>query len=127
MEKHIPITEAEWKIIELLWEKSPMTMPELTKLLAPETGWSKHTVITLLKRMLAKGTVRMQEAEPARLYYPLIERTEAVRSETNSLVRRVFGGSALLLLNELVSQGELSESDIAELMETIEKAKEHTP
>jgi BlaI family penicillinase repressor len=127
MEKHLPITEAEWKIIKLLWEQSPMTMPELTKRLEPETGWSKHTVITLLKRMLAKGTVRVEESEPARLYYPLIERTEAVRSETNSLVRRVFGGSALLLVNELVSQGELSESDIAELMATIEKAKEHTP
>ena len=127
MEKHAAITEAEWKIIKLLWERSPMTMPELTKRLAPETGWSKHTVITLLKRMLTKGTVRMEEAEPARLYYPLVEKAAAVRGQTKSLVEKVFGGSALLLVNELVSAGELSERDIAELMAKIEEAKRDEP
>lgn len=37
MEKHKRITEAEWRIIELLWGKSPMKIPELTKRLEPET------------------------------------------------------------------------------------------
>ena len=55
---HVPLTEAEWKIMLLLWEKSPRTMMELTRALAEDTGWSKHTVITMLKRMAVKGTVR---------------------------------------------------------------------
>ena len=50
-------TEAEWKIMEILWDASPRSMPEITKLLAPATGWTRHTVITLLKRMQEKGTV----------------------------------------------------------------------
>ena len=37
---HVPLTEAEWKIMLLLWEKSPRTMMELTRALAEDTGWS---------------------------------------------------------------------------------------
>ena len=51
---HVALTEAEWKIMLLLWEKSPWTMMELTRALAEDTGWSKHTVITMLKRMAVK-------------------------------------------------------------------------
>ncbi len=50
-------TEAEWKILELLWQHGPRSMPEIIRALEPETGWTRHTVITLLKRMQAKGTV----------------------------------------------------------------------
>ena len=48
-------TEAEWKIMEVLWDHSPRTMSEITKTLEPVTGWTRHTVITLLKRMQEKG------------------------------------------------------------------------
>ena len=44
-------TDAEWKIMEGLWESQPRTMAEITRALEPETGWTRHTVITLLKRM----------------------------------------------------------------------------
>ena len=47
-------TEAEWKIMEVLWDSAPRTMSEITKALEPTTGWTRHTVITLLKRMLMK-------------------------------------------------------------------------
>ena len=43
---HVPLTEAEWKIMLLLWEKSPRTMMELTRALAEDTGWSKHTAVS---------------------------------------------------------------------------------
>lgn len=55
---HVPLTEAEWKIMLLLWEKSPRTMMELTRALAEDTGWSKHTVITMPQAHGGEGTVR---------------------------------------------------------------------
>ena len=72
---HVPLTEAEWKIMLLLWEKSPRTMMELTRALAEDTGWSKHTVITMLKRMAVKGTVRICEDGPVKTYFRLSPRT----------------------------------------------------
>ena len=69
---HVALTEAEWKIMLLLWEKSPWTMMELTRALAEDTGWSKHTVITMLKRMAVKGTVRICEDGPVKTYFPCL-------------------------------------------------------
>ena len=117
------ITEAEWKIIKLLWEKSPRTMPELTATLYPETEWTRYTVITLLKRMMAKGTVRMEEARPVRLYYPAIEKSDVAAQQTNTLLSRLFEGKASLMVNSLVEQGALSDGDVDELMGILEQAK----
>ena len=77
---HVPLTEAEWKIMLLLWEKSPRTMMELTRALAEDTGWSKHTVITMLKRMAVKGTVRICEDGPVKTYFPAVAKDRACAS-----------------------------------------------
>ncbi len=57
----IQLSNYEWKMMNLIWEKEPRTITELTKALAEETGWSKHTVITYLKRLEAKGAGRYEE------------------------------------------------------------------
>ena len=57
----VQVTEAEWKIMEVLWDHSPRTMTEITAILEPATGWTRHTVITLLKRMLEKGSISMDD------------------------------------------------------------------
>lgn len=52
------LTDAEWKLMHRLWEQSPQTITQLTAALSAETGWEKHTVITMLIRLEAKGAVR---------------------------------------------------------------------
>ena len=54
----VSITEAESKILSLLWEQSPLTVAEITAALREKTGWDRHSVISLLKRMQAKGNPR---------------------------------------------------------------------
>ena len=76
----VQVTEAEWKIMEVLWDHSPRTMTEITAILEPTTGWTRHTVITLLKRMLEKGSISMDDTERAKKYTPLITREEASNS-----------------------------------------------
>ena len=66
----VQVTEAEWKIMEVLWDHSPRTMTEITAILEPTTGWTRHTVITLLKRMLEKGSISMDDTERAKKYTP---------------------------------------------------------
>ena len=55
------LTDAEWKLMHRLWEQSPQTITQLTAALSAETGWEKHTVITMLTRLEAKGAVRHEE------------------------------------------------------------------
>ena len=118
------LTEAEGKILEALWEKPGQTMMEVTHALLEDTGWSKHTVTTLLKRMMEKETVLMDDAGPVRRYRPAIGREAVARLETRSLLNRLFSGNASLLVSNLVEEGELSREDIEALLKTLDAPKE---
>lgn len=119
-----PLTEAEWKIMLRLWERAPQTMMELTRGLEPETGWSKHTVITMLKRMKVKGTVVIDETGPVKLYTPGVSRDRVAQEQTQTLLTRLFGGKPSLLVSELLEHGALDEEEKEAMRALLEKKRD---
>lgn len=115
----VQVTEAEWKIMECLWDHAPQTMGEITATLEPATGWTRQTVITLLKRMTEKGAVSIDDSGRAKKYTPLITREEASAEETHKLLNHVFKGKASLLVNQLVDSGNLTEEDLQEILKAM--------
>ena len=116
----VKLSDAEWKVMEILWENSPKTMMEITNALKEDTGWTKHTVMSFLKRMEEKGALHYEEGERAKLYYPDLKREDAVLQETEEFLDKVFHGKLGLLLNAMVQQKELSEEEIEELHQILE-------
>lgn len=114
-------TEAEWKILEVLWGKSPRTMSEITKELADKTGWTRHTVIALLKRMEEKGTVAVDETGKVKVYTPRVSQMEASAEQTKKFLSHVFSGSASLLISSLVDSGEITVKEMQELLDMLKK------
>ena len=114
-------TEAEWKIMEVLWDHAPRTMSEITKTLEPATGWTRHTVITLLKRMQEKGTVAVDESGAVKTYRPLITQEEASAQQTRKFLDHVFFFFFALLINHLVYSGEITLKEMDELMDMLRK------
>ena len=57
----IDLSNSEWKLMNRLWQTSPMTITELTAALREDTGWSKNTVITMLSRLEGKEAVHHEE------------------------------------------------------------------
>ena len=57
----VKLSEAEWKVMNLLWEESPKTIMQITNCFKEKTGWTKHTVMTFLRRMEEKGAVHYEE------------------------------------------------------------------
>lgn len=117
------LSDGEWKIMTQLWEESPRTVMELVRALSGETGWTKHTVISMLGRMEAKGAVRYETGERARRYYPAIEREHAALAETESFLDRVYRGSLGLMLNAMVQAKGLSEAELKELRGILKEAE----
>ena len=54
----IYLTEAERGIMEILWEKSPRTLDEITREVSSEKHWTIHAIQILLKRLIQKEAVR---------------------------------------------------------------------
>ena len=78
----VNLSDAEWKIMNLLWQQAPLTIMQITHELEMETGWSKHTVITMLNRMEQKGAVSFEEGQRAKQYFPVADRTAVTVKET---------------------------------------------
>lgn len=124
MMKKTKLTGGEWDIYECLWEESPLTLAQIRKRCSQRTGQAVSTVETVVSRMEKKGLFRVEQGERAKLFYPLLERGEAVREETRSFLDKIFGGSPLSMVNAMVDAGQLSDSDIDELYEMLGQARE---
>ena len=118
----INLSDSEWKLMNRLWDRTPMTITELTAAVKDDTGWSKNTVITMLSRLEAKGAVRHQEGSRAKRYFPAVDREDAAAAETESFLSRVYGGSLGLMMSAMVESRQLTEADIAELSAILERA-----
>ena len=121
--EHPSLTEAEFKIMALLWAQAPRTITELTRSLTAETGWTKHTIISLLRRMVQKGTVRMVEAGRTKQFYPLIEKAGMAKDQAKTLLTRLFDGKATLLMHAMVEMGGITQEDLNELSAFIESKR----
>ena len=118
--EHLKLSDGEWKLMNRLWQTAPMTITELTAAMKEETGWSKNTIITMLSRLEAKGAVRHEEGRRAKLYFPAVDREDAIESETETFLDKI--GGLGLLMSAMVEKNALTENDIAELSAILEKA-----
>lgn len=117
------ISENEWSILSKLWEQSPLTLKQLCDTAGREHGWTKHGVISTLKRMEAKGSIRVEQTAERKYFYPAISEVQAKRQETELLADKAYGGSKLLLISNIVTQEDLNEAEIDELMAILKKRK----
>ena len=119
----IQLTDAEWKIIEVLWDEHPRSMSEITKILEPDTGWTRHTIITLLKRMEAKDTIAVDTSGAVKMYSPKITREQATTEQTRKFLSRVFSGNLSLLISNLVDSGEADVEDIQSILDMVKQSE----
>nr|WP_225540547.1 BlaI/MecI/CopY family transcriptional regulator [Xanthomonas sp. XNM01] len=116
----IPISDAEAMVMEVLWASSPRSAEEVIAALAGPTGWAEPTIKTLLNRLLNKGAIDAERDGRRYLYSPLLQRQAWVRSQSEGLVERLFGGRVAPLVAHFSEQGRLSADDIAELRRLLE-------
>lgn len=120
------LTDAEWNVMECLWEKSPRTGRETTDWLEEKMGWSRSTTLTLLRRMEKKGAVAGENdaEEGMKLFRPLIQREDAALEEAESFLSRVYHGSVSQMVNSLTQKQALPQEEIDELYELLKMIEE---
>ncbi len=123
MMNQIPtISDAESHVMDQLWQRAPQTAEDLVVILGATQGWQSSTVKTLLNRLLHKGAVSAERDGRRFLYSAVLERDAWQRSQSVSLVDRLFGGHVAPLVAQFASQRKLSKADIAALKALL---KEH--
>lgn len=113
------ITEAEWLIMNVLWEESPLTTKEIVEQLEDEKKWSRNTVRTLTVRLMEKELIGADKSSGNFKYYPLVKKEHCQMSQTKKLLNRIYDGSLGMLVRNFVDQTELTEEDRQELLQII--------
>ena len=116
------LNDTEWKIMMLLWKEHPLTCRQMEDALKEETGWTRHTIISFLKRMMEKEYIRMEEATPARVYYPLLDKERTVLEETRSFAKKIFGGKMGLLVSSLADNEDITKDEISSMLQSLQQA-----
>ena len=114
-EQSIALTEAEWTVMECLWEKSPRTGRETVEWLEQKMGWTRSTTLTMLRRLEAKGVVEGNTEGELKTFRPLVAREEVAVRETENLLDRAYKGSLSLLVSSLTRKQSLPQREIDEL------------
>ena len=115
IDKNLTLTEAEWTVMECLWEKSPRTGRETVAWLDQKMGWTRSTVLTMLRRLEAKGAVAGDTEGELKTFRPLIAREDVAVRETENLLDRAYKGSLSLLVSSLTKKQSLPQNEIDEL------------
>ena len=124
MNKKITLSEGEWKLMNLLWKDSPKSIMQMVAELETETGWEKHTIIVMLKRLEEKGVVSFVTEGRTKMYSPKVERTAVAKDETKRFLDKVYEGSLSRMLTAMVKQADLSEKEMEELRQILSEASE---
>lgn len=117
------LTEAELRLMDVLWEKERATIAEVTGALPPPPI-AYNTVLTTMRILEQKGYVRHEEEGRAYVYIPIVAREEASSTAVSQLLRRFFRDSPGALALKLVENKNLDQSEIDRLKELINSYEE---
>lgn len=111
--KSLNLTEAELRLMDVLWEKGPATVAEVSEALPKQLGLAYNTVLTTLRILEDKGYVRHSKSKEGRafIYKPVVSREAASRSAVRHLLGRFFGNSAEALVLNLLEDEDFSEAE----------------
>ncbi len=118
------LTEGEWMIIRAVWECEPCAAPTVQEALVAEKGWSYSTVKTMMDRMVKKGFLETERMRNLILYRSSITKSQAQGVEIMRAVKRAFNGALPPVMEFLLGNSELTESELNELEELIRKRRD---
>lgn len=118
------LTEAEWQVMECLWEHGTLTGREAVSLLQEKTGWSRSTTLTLLRRLENKGAASSQTENGLKVFIPTLKREDAALQETENFLDRIYKGSLSLMVSSMTEKKALSKEEIDKLYDLLKQLEE---
>ena len=118
------LTEAEWQIMNALWQGHPATARQITTRLPPGVSWAYTTVKTMLTRLTEKNAVRERKQGRVSLYEPLVSRHAARRTALKALANQAFDGAFGPLMHFLLEDQSLTPKQRAELLRLLQRKEQ---
>lgn len=121
MKNIIQISEAEFKVMKIIWEKYPISTNDIVNILIKNTEWTPKTIQTLINRLEKKKAINHEKNGRMFIYSPLIKKDDYINAETHSFLNKFYKGAANKLVLSFIKNDMLSKEEITELKDFLDK------
>lgn len=127
MPKRPPLAKSELELARIVWRLGEATVRQVLDALPRERGLDFATVQTYLRRLEAKGYLRVRQRGRTNVYRSRVEPDRVVGEVVRDFLDRVFDGQTLPLVQQLINDRGLTDEEIDELQRTLDQLKERKP
>ncbi len=117
------LTDAELRLMEVLWQKGAATVHEVLQGLPKKAPLAYNSVLTTIRILEKKGYVEHVKAGKAHVYRPRVGREDASRSAVRHLVSRFFKNSHELLVLNLLDDQSVDAEELKRLRQLLDEHK----
>lgn len=118
---HPQISESEYEVLKVIWDNEPVSTNEIVDIVTKTHNWNMRTVHTLISRLDKKGAVCHKKEGRIFVYSSLIKKDEYIKTESKSFLKKFYDGTANKMVMNFIKNDMLSEEDIEELRNTLNK------
>ncbi len=117
------LTEAEHRIMEVLWRNGSGSVKEVTEALCRDQALAYNTVLTMLRILKDKGYVAYRKQGRAFIYTPLVDKNEARGKVLKYLLGQFFNNSPSLLIQNLLEDEKMDAIELKRLKDRINESE----
>ena len=117
--KYVKLFDAEYRVMQIIWENEPLTSRELAEICLNKLDWKRTTTYTMLKRLIEKGFAQNEN----KIVTSLISKEEVQKRESKDFVEKNFEGSLYSFIAAFTSNNNLSDDEIKKIQRLIKDSK----
>jgi predicted transcriptional regulator len=123
--KSATLTEAELRIMNVLWDRNSATVHEVLEALPAKPALAYNSILTIIRILEKKGYVKHVKEKDTRAHFYIAQvgRSDATRFEVRHLVSRFFGNSHEQLVLNALEETSIDAEELDRLRRLLERSK----
>lgn len=117
------LTETELELMTILWRLEEGSVADVMEQLPKERDLAYTSVSTILRILEQKGILKTRKEGRGHIYTPQLKKSDYEAKTVKHVVDRVFDGTPVALVRQLLDTVKLDESDLKELKKLIDQAR----
>lgn len=114
------ISNAEWQIMNIIWDKSPITAKDIIQSCASNTDWNPKTVKSLINRLTLKKKIDYSQQGRKYVYQPLVSKSDCINEEQSLILNKTFNNSPKEMIISILKNYPLTTTDLEEIRSILE-------
>ncbi len=121
MNNSAQISEAEYEIMCVIWDKYPINTNEITKIVLKSSNWNKRTIHTLISRLDKKGIISHEQVGKLYYYTPIVKKEDYIKAESKSFLKKFYDGTIKSMVMNLIENDMITDDELTELRNMLNK------